>query len=69
MEPEAQSATIKLDPRQVFSPKLTAEQIALLLGVMNEAHFKGSQCDLVAATIRSLQDPILLQAHGGKVQG
>lgn len=65
MEPTANEARIKVDPNQEFKITLTAEQIVLVLNVMNDAHFKGSQAEIVAATINAIQGPVLLAAHGG----
>lgn len=66
METSAKSATISVDPDKQFQITLTARQVGLVLGVLNEAHFKGSQADLVASTIEAIQEPVLREAHGGK---
>lgn len=67
MEASATSASVKVSPNKVFKISLTAEQIVLVLNVLNEAHFKGSQSDIVSRTISAIQDPVLLAAHGGLV--
>lgn len=46
---------------------MRADQIALILRVLREAHFSGKEAHLVAATLDAIQDPVLHQAHGGKV--
>lgn len=61
------SAGIEVDPSKVFNVKMTAEQVVLILGVLREAHFKGSQTHLAASAIDAIQDPILREAHAGKV--
>ncbi len=67
MEASAHSATIKVDPKRQFKIHLAGEQIVLLLAVLNEAHFKGSQAALAASIIAAVQDPVLAEAHGAKV--
>lgn len=66
MEPTASAATVKVDPDAKFQITLTAEQVILVLNVLNEAHFKGSQAANVARTIDAIQGPVLLAAHQGK---
>lgn len=62
----AKSATVQVEPDRAFSISLTGAQIALVLDVIREAHFKGHQCDLAASCIRAIQEPVLQHVHGAK---
>ena len=68
MEASATQTTVKVDPKRPFTVHITGEQIVLLLAVLNEAHFKGSQAALAASVIAAIQDPVLAEAHGAKVR-
>jgi len=66
-EMETKNASVSVSPSQEFKISMRADQIALILRVLREAHFSGKEAHLVAATLDAIQDPVLHQAHGGKV--
>lgn len=64
METKASSATIRVSPEKAYPVSLKGAQIAMLLNILREAHFKGSEVALAASVIDAIQEPILADAHG-----
>lgn len=55
---------LRLSATRVYEVNLTGAHIKLIHDVLNNAHFKGSECFVVAEAIRQLQEAPMLEAHG-----